>query len=119
MLVLPSSPPRMPPMSRRTRADVMTMTEPTGQVPGQLTPVLDRIGALFDAPSVTVNGNPRAAAFWAVGQVDGTEAVAFATDPTIHGGALDRVTCDTIIDAYAAATARSCPIVGVWQSGGA
>jgi acetyl-CoA/propionyl-CoA carboxylase carboxyl transferase subunit len=45
--------------------------------------------------------------------------VAFATDPTVQGGAMGNDGCRAIITAYDRAFADSCPVVGIWHSGGA
>jgi acetyl-CoA/propionyl-CoA carboxylase carboxyl transferase subunit len=55
----------------------------------------------------------------AVGMVEGRPIVAFATDPSIQGGAMGVVGCDVIIEAYRVALDRRAPIIGIWQSGGA
>ncbi|MFZ9987388.1 MAG: carboxyl transferase domain-containing protein [Candidatus Nanopelagicales bacterium] len=54
-----------------------------------------------------------------VGRVQGAEVVAFATDPTVQGGAMGNDGCRAIITAYDRAFADSCPVVGIWHSGGA
>ena len=54
-----------------------------------------------------------------MGAVDGAEVVAFATDPTVQGGAMGSDGCRAIITAYDRAFADSCPVVGIWHSGGA
>ena len=54
-----------------------------------------------------------------VGRVQGTPVVAFATDPTVQGGAMGRDGCRAIVTAYDRAFADSCPVVGIWHSGGA
>jgi acetyl-CoA/propionyl-CoA carboxylase carboxyl transferase subunit len=54
-----------------------------------------------------------------VGSVRGYEVVAFATDPTVQGGAMGNEGCRAIITAYDRAFADSCPVVGIWHSGGA
>ena len=54
-----------------------------------------------------------------VGSVDGAAVVAFATDPTVQGGAMGSDGCRAIITAYDRAFADSCPVVGIWHSGGA
>jgi len=54
-----------------------------------------------------------------VGRVQGAEVVAFATDPTVQGGAMGSDGCRAIITAYDRAFADSCPVVGIWHSGGA
>jgi acetyl-CoA/propionyl-CoA carboxylase carboxyl transferase subunit len=51
--------------------------------------------------------------------VQGAEVVAFATDPTVQGGAMGNDGCRAIITAYDRAFADSCPVVGIWHSGGA
>jgi acetyl-CoA/propionyl-CoA carboxylase carboxyl transferase subunit len=45
--------------------------------------------------------------------------VAFATDPTVQGGAMGQDGCRAIVTAYDRAFADSCPVVGIWHSGGA
>ena len=54
-----------------------------------------------------------------MGAVNGAEVVAFATDPTVQGGAMGNDGCRAIITAYDRAFADSCPVVGIWHSGGA
>lgn len=54
-----------------------------------------------------------------VGTVDGGAVVAFATDPTVQGGAMGSEGCRAIVTAYDRAFADSCPVVGLWHSGGA
>ncbi len=54
-----------------------------------------------------------------MGAVNGAEVVAFATDPTVQGGAMGSDGCRAIITAYDRAFADSCPVVGIWHSGGA
>jgi acetyl-CoA/propionyl-CoA carboxylase carboxyl transferase subunit len=54
-----------------------------------------------------------------VGSVHGAEVVAFCTDPTVQGGAMGAEGCRAIITAYDRAFADSCPVVGIWHSGGA
>jgi acetyl-CoA/propionyl-CoA carboxylase carboxyl transferase subunit len=55
----------------------------------------------------------------ATGTLDGTDAVLFATDPRVQGGAMASDGCAAIVNAYAIARDRHLPIVGLWQSGGA
>ena len=55
----------------------------------------------------------------AVGTVDGTRVVAFATDPTVQGGAMSAPGCDMLVAAYERAVLDGSPIVGIWHSGGA
>jgi acetyl-CoA/propionyl-CoA carboxylase carboxyl transferase subunit len=55
----------------------------------------------------------------AVGKVAGAPCVAFATDPTVQGGAMGNDGCRAIVTAYDRAFADSVPVVGIWHSGGA
>jgi acetyl-CoA/propionyl-CoA carboxylase carboxyl transferase subunit len=55
----------------------------------------------------------------AVGRANGTNIVAFATDPTVQGGAMGTDGCRAIITAYDRAFADSSPVIGIWHSGGA
>jgi acetyl-CoA/propionyl-CoA carboxylase carboxyl transferase subunit len=55
----------------------------------------------------------------ATGSIDGTAVVAFATDPTVQGGAMSAQGCDVLVAAYDRALADKCPVVGIWHSGGA
>ena len=53
------------------------------------------------------------------GQVDGMNAVAFASDPRVQGGAMGTAGCLAIVAAYDHAIAIGAPIIGLWHSGGA
>lgn len=53
------------------------------------------------------------------GLVDGTPALAFATDPAVQGGALGMEGCAAIARVTHEAVRRGCPVIGVWHSGGA
>ena len=81
-----------------------------------------RLAALFDPgtmaplPSVAADGSGAVAA---VGLIDGSGAVAFASDPRVQGGAMGTDGCAVIVAAYHEAIARGVPIVGLWHSGGA
>ncbi|MDX6216880.1 MAG: acetyl-CoA/propionyl-CoA carboxylase carboxyl transferase subunit, partial [Frankiales bacterium] len=54
-----------------------------------------------------------------MGVIHGVETVAFATDPTVQGGALGIEGCGAISDATDIANLRQAPCVGIWHSGGA
>jgi acetyl-CoA/propionyl-CoA carboxylase carboxyl transferase subunit len=81
-----------------------------------------RLTALFDPgtmtllPSVAPDG-PGAIA--ASGEIDGSGAVAYASDPRVQGGAMGTDGCAVIVAAYNEAIARGVPIIGLWHSGGA
>lgn len=55
----------------------------------------------------------------AIGLIKGTPVVAFASDPTIQGGAMGVDGCKVIVTAYERALADQVPVVGLWHSGGA
>ncbi|MFM7146225.1 MAG: acyl-CoA carboxylase subunit beta [Actinomycetales bacterium] len=79
-----------------------------------------RLTALFDegtmAPITPIDDRGVVAA---VGRVNGAHAVAFATDPTVQGGAMGSLGCRAIVTAYDRAFADSAPVIGLWHSGGA
>jgi len=81
-----------------------------------------RLEALFDADtmevlmSVSVEGSGAVAAS---GLIDGSGAVAFASDPRVQGGAMGAEGCAVIVAAYEEAMARGVPVIGLWHSGGA
>ncbi len=79
-------------------------------------PCLERLDALLDDWDLfqAVDGVASA-----VGTIRGVETVAFATDPTVQGGALGIEGCGAISDATDLANLRGAPVVGVWHSGGA
>ncbi len=55
----------------------------------------------------------------AIGLIKGTPVVAFASDPTIQGGAMGVDGCKVIVAAYERALTDQVPVVGLWHSGGA
>ena len=108
-------------------------TQPTAAEPrpaatanGQAAPVTmardpeARLAALFDPGTVRLL-TPRddSGAVAASGQIDGTLAVAFASDPKAQGGALGTAGCAAIVAAYEEALAQGAPVIGLWHSGGA
>jgi acetyl-CoA/propionyl-CoA carboxylase carboxyl transferase subunit len=56
---------------------------------------------------------------YARGEVDGTPAIAFATDATRMGGAMGVEGCQHVVDAIDAAVRERVPVLGLWHSGGA
>jgi acetyl-CoA/propionyl-CoA carboxylase carboxyl transferase subunit len=79
-----------------------------------------RLRALFDAGDLMViRDEEGSGVVTATGSVKGRTVVAFATDATIQGGAMGREGCDAIVAAYDLAIRSGCPVVGIWQSGGA
>ena len=55
----------------------------------------------------------------AMGLVNGAKATAYASDPTIQGGAMGSAGCKAILVAYERALAEGCPVIGLFHSGGA
>src|SRR5262249_26160081 len=87
----------------------------TADAPLPRDPVV-RLQALFDEGSMSLlseGGDSGAVA--ASGLIDGSGAVAFASDPRVQGEAA----CAVIVNAYEEAVARGVPIIGLWHSGGA
>jgi acetyl-CoA/propionyl-CoA carboxylase carboxyl transferase subunit len=56
---------------------------------------------------------------YARGEIDGTAAIAFATDGTTMGGAMGTEGCQHIVDAIDTAVRERVPVLGLWHSGGA
>jgi acetyl-CoA/propionyl-CoA carboxylase carboxyl transferase subunit len=55
----------------------------------------------------------------AKGEIDGTPAIAYATDGTKMGGAMGMEGCRHIVDAIDMAVRERIPVLGLWHSGGA
>jgi acetyl-CoA/propionyl-CoA carboxylase carboxyl transferase subunit len=53
------------------------------------------------------------------GSIDGMNAVAFASDPRVQGGAMGSEGCAAIVTAYDHAIGAGAPVIGLWHSGGA
>ncbi|GIF75173.1 acyl-CoA carboxylase subunit beta [Asanoa siamensis] len=79
-----------------------------------------RLRALFDAGTLRLVA-PRddSGVLAARGEIDGTPAVAYATDATRMGGALGTEGCRHVVDAIDAAVRERIPVLGLWHSGGA
>ncbi|WP_026208426.1 acyl-CoA carboxylase subunit beta [Catelliglobosispora koreensis] len=81
---------------------------------------LVRLRTLFDKGTVkTLTGKDDSGVLTARGLIDGTPAIAYATDATKMGGAMGVEGCQHIVDAIDAAVRERVPVVGVWHSGGA
>jgi acetyl-CoA/propionyl-CoA carboxylase carboxyl transferase subunit len=79
-----------------------------------------RLTAFFDGGTfTTITPEDDRGVLAAVGLAHGTPVVAFATDPTVQGGAMGNEGCRAIVTAYDRAFADSSPVVGLWHSGGA
>ena len=79
-----------------------------------------RLEALFDTGTLEViTPDTGTGAIAGMGRIDGTGAVAFASDPRVQGGASGEAGCAAIVAAYEEAMAQGVPIIGLWHSGGA
>jgi acetyl-CoA/propionyl-CoA carboxylase carboxyl transferase subunit len=79
-----------------------------------------RLRALFDQGTMRLLvQRDDSGALSARGLIDGTPAVAFATDGTRMGGALGTEGCRHIVDSIDTAVRERVPVVGLWHSGGA
>ncbi|SDZ40328.1 acetyl-CoA/propionyl-CoA carboxylase carboxyl transferase subunit [Micromonospora pattaloongensis] len=79
-----------------------------------------RLRALFDAGSLRLlMSRDTSGVLWARGEIDGTPAIAYATDATKMGGAMGTEGCQHIVDAIDAAVRERVPVLGLWHSGGA
>jgi acetyl-CoA/propionyl-CoA carboxylase carboxyl transferase subunit len=79
-----------------------------------------RLVALLDDDGLQLLPAPDACGMLAAtGTVEGTPVIAFATDPSVQGGAMSGEGCAVLVAAYDRALELGCPIVGIWHSGGA
>lgn len=79
-----------------------------------------RLRNLFDRGTMRLLVNrDSSGVVYAKGEIDGTPAVAYATDGTKMGGALGMEGCRHIVDAIDAAVRERIPVLGLWHSGGA
>ena len=100
-------------------------TRPAEGADGQAAPALSRdpearLAALFDPGTVRLlTPHDDSGALAASGQIGGTPAAAFASDPKLQGGAMGSAGCAAIVAAHEEAIARGVPVIGLWHSGGA
>ncbi|HEV2345566.1 MAG TPA: carboxyl transferase domain-containing protein, partial [Actinocrinis sp.] len=81
---------------------------------------LKRLAKLFDPGTVDLLTPFDDSGFVAAqGLIDGTRACAYASDPTVQGGAMGDEGCKAILVAYEKALAEGVPVVGLYHSGGA
>jgi acetyl-CoA/propionyl-CoA carboxylase carboxyl transferase subunit len=79
-----------------------------------------RLRALFDRGSLRLLvDSDGSGVLYARGEVDGTPAIAFATDATRMGGAMGIEGCQHVVDAIDTAVRERVPVIGLWHSGGA
>src|SRR6266699_604328 len=81
---------------------------------------LKRLARLFDPGTLDLLTPFDESGFVAAqGLIDGTRVCAYASDPTVQGGAMGDVGCKAILVAYEKALAEEVPVVGLYHSGGA
>jgi acetyl-CoA/propionyl-CoA carboxylase carboxyl transferase subunit len=96
---------------------VVEAAAPTGEVDRD--PNI-RLAEFFGTESYLVmSAEPGSGVVTALGTIHGRSTVAFATDPSLQGGAMGREGCAAIVEAYDVAVKNHAAIVGIWQSGGA
>lgn len=81
---------------------------------------LNRLAKLFDSGTVELLTPFDDCGFVAAaGLIEGTRACAYASDPTVQGGAMGELGCKAILVAYEKALAEGVPVIGLLHSGGA
>ncbi|MQA94835.1 MAG: acyl-CoA carboxylase subunit beta [Streptosporangiales bacterium] len=79
-----------------------------------------RLETLFDDGTFRpLTAEDKSGALAGSGRIEGTPAVAFASDPRVQGGAMGAAGCEAIESAYDAAVRERVPVIGIWHSGGA
>jgi acetyl-CoA/propionyl-CoA carboxylase carboxyl transferase subunit len=79
-----------------------------------------RLRSLFDEGTLRLLApGDTSGVLYARGEIDGTPAIAYATDGTRMGGAMGTEGCRHIVDAIDTAVRERVPVLGLWHSGGA
>jgi len=79
-----------------------------------------RLRSLFDDGTLRlISPQGSSGVLCARGEVDGTPAIAYATDGTKMGGAMGIEGCRHIVNAIDTAVRERVPVLGLWHSGGA
>jgi acetyl-CoA/propionyl-CoA carboxylase carboxyl transferase subunit len=79
-----------------------------------------RLRSVFDRGTLRLLMQPDSSGvLYAKGEIDGTTAIAYATDGTKMGGAMGMEGCRHIVDAIDTAVRERVPVIGLWHSGGA
>jgi acetyl-CoA/propionyl-CoA carboxylase carboxyl transferase subunit len=79
-----------------------------------------RLRNLFDGGSLRLSmSRDDSGVLWARGEIDGTPAIAFASDGTRMGGAMGIEGCQHVVEAIDTAVRERVPVLGLWHSGGA
>jgi len=97
-----------------------TVSAPTDPAPVDHRDPEVRLRALFDSGTLRLlAARDSSGVRLARGQIEGTPAIAFATDGTTMGGAMGTEGCRHIVDAIDTAVRERVPVLGLWHSGGA
>jgi len=97
-----------------------TASASAGETTVDLRDPLVRLRTLFDHGTLrTLAGQDDSGVLTGRGEIDGTPAIAFATDATKMGGAMGSEGCKHIVDAIDLAVRERVPVLGLWHSGGA
>ncbi len=79
-----------------------------------------RLAALFDEGTLElITEDDLSGMLAGIGRINGSPAVAFASDPTVMGGAMGMDGCKVVVRAYERALADQVPVIGLWHSAGA
>jgi acetyl-CoA/propionyl-CoA carboxylase carboxyl transferase subunit len=79
-----------------------------------------RLRNLFDSGSLRLLvPKDDSGVLYARGEVEGTPAIAFASDGTRMGGAMGMEGCRRVVEAIDTAVRERVPVIGLWHSGGA
>lgn len=81
---------------------------------------LNRLAALFDDGDLELlTPVDDSGMLAAIGRAHGSPVVAFASDPSVMGGAMGASGCRVVVAAYQRALTDRVPVIGLWHSGGA
>jgi acetyl-CoA/propionyl-CoA carboxylase carboxyl transferase subunit len=99
---------------------VITTSSGTGSADVDLRDPELRLRNLFDRGTLRLlTPKDDSGVLYARGEVDGTPAIAFATDGTRMGGAMGIEGCRHVVAAIDTAVRDRVPVIGLWHSGGA
>jgi acetyl-CoA/propionyl-CoA carboxylase carboxyl transferase subunit len=99
----------------------VTLTHPSvGETPVDHRDPEARLRALFDHGTLRLLApGDDSGVLSARGRIDGTPAIAYASDATRMGGAMGTEGCRHIVDAIDTAVRERVPVLGLWHCGGA
>jgi acetyl-CoA/propionyl-CoA carboxylase carboxyl transferase subunit len=101
-------------------ASAMNLVQPATQERTDQRDPLKRLDMLLDPGSlVTVGDGDVNGVRVARGRINGEKVIAYCTDGSRMGGSIGLQECEDIAAAIDTATRERCPVIGLWQSGGA